>query len=240
GNLNNAGQVAFRIRFTNKAGNGGVYRYTNGTIEKIVAVGDPSPIGGTFSSLSDQKFFPSPDLPPAIGGNGAVVFKARVSGGTAASGIVMGVPGAILKLVGPGDKLPDGETVSSVHTFAVNEKGQVAFFAYGPQQVTIGVYLATPVPPTINAARLKTKRGTLQLVVDGGGFITNNSVIEINGQAVSRISYPAGFQENGGTSTRVVSQDSSLGELIPAGQTVQITVFNPMTSQRSAAFTLTR
>jgi hypothetical protein len=240
GNLNNAGQVAFRVPFKNDPGKGGIYRYTNGAIEKIVAIGDSSPIGGTFSSISDPSFFPVANLPPAITGKGAVVFKALVDGGSADSGIFMGLPGAVLKIIAPGDKLPDGETVSSVHTFAVNEKGQVAFFAYAPQKVVIGVYIASPVTPTITNVQLKTKGGVLQLRTDGTGFVTNNSIIEIDGQALSRISYPTDFQQNGGTSTRLVSKDGSLDQLIPVGRPVQITVFNSMTGQRSSPFSFSR
>ena len=66
------------------------------------------------------------------------------------------------------------------------------------------------------------------------------TVIEINGVALNALDYPADFREDGGFTTRVISLDARLDQLIAAGQTVQVTVFNSLTNLRSAPFSFTR
>lgn len=100
--------------------------------------------------------------------------------------------------------------------------------------------MATPVAPAITSIKLKRKRGTLELRVNGNAMITNDTVIEINGAPVDAIDYPSDFRVNGGFTTRVVSRDARLEQLIPAGQTVQLRVFNPLTNLRSIPFAFTR
>ncbi|MGH9823482.1 MAG: hypothetical protein ACREDR_09550, partial [Blastocatellia bacterium] len=94
--------------------------------------------------------------------------------------------------------------------------------------------------PSIASAKLKTKSGGLELVVDGTNFITNDSVIQINGTALKTTRYPVTFQQAGGTITRLVSRDPTLSQLLQAGQAVQITVVNSLTAQASAGFAFTR
>jgi hypothetical protein len=115
----------------------------------------------------------------------------------------------------------------------------VAFFAEvknGPK----GVFLASPVAPAISKIKLKRKQGGLELRVDGSGMITSDTVIEINGAALDESSYPESFRENGGTTRRTVSRDSRLEELIPAGQSVQVTLFNRLTNVRSVPVSFSR
>ena len=148
----------------------------------------------------------------------------------------------MLKVVAVGDELPSGETIREIDTFALNDLGQVAFFAYGKKgkQNPLGVYVATPAPPQIKSIKVKRKKGALELRVNGKGMITSDSVIEINGLPLVELDYPADFREDGGTITRVISHDSRLQQLIPEGQTVQVTIFNSLTNKRSAATALTR
>jgi len=65
-------------------------------------------------------------------------------------------------------------------------------------------------------------------------------VIEINGMALGGLSYPTEFQENGGTTTRVISRDPRLEQMMQSGQPVQVTVFNSLTNLRSAVVSLVR
>jgi hypothetical protein len=206
-----------------------------------MAEGDPSPIGGRFASLLDPEL--REDFPtPRINDNGAVAFKVRVTGGSASSAIFLASTKAIVKVVAVGDRLPTGEKIRQIDTFALNDFGQVAFFAYGrkDKEKPLGVFLASPAAPEITSVKLKRKKGVLELRVNGSAMITNDTVIEINGIALEQISYPADYQENGGTTTRVVSRDARLEQLIQPGQTAQVTVFNSLTNLRSARATLTR
>ncbi|HWP42935.1 MAG TPA: hypothetical protein VNO14_06860 [Blastocatellia bacterium] len=59
-------------------------------------------------------------------------------------------------------------------------------------------------------------------------------MIEVNGVALTQMSYPEQFRQNGGTTTRIVSRDSRLEEMTAGGQEVEVRVFNPLTNLRSA------
>jgi hypothetical protein len=135
----------------------------------------------------------------------------------------------MVKVVAAGDALPTGETVREVTGYALNNAGQVAFTSS-----LQGAYLATPVVPAITRVRVKEGTKGLQLQVDGTGFITNDTVIEVDGVALDAMQYPEGAREVGGTTRRVRGKDARLGELIGPGQEVQVSVVNPLTGQRSA------
>lgn len=237
GDLNNRGDVVFAVGLTGSQTDSGIFLYSADHISKIMLQGDPTPIGGRFGTLSDRTF-----TLPRVNASGTVAFKVSVLGGDAASGIFLGSTRAMVKVVAVGDQLPTGETIRVIDTFALNDLGQVAFFAYGKKDKTrpLGVYVATPVAPTISSIKLKRKKGSLQLRVNGSAMISNDTVIEINGVPVGAIDYPSDFREDGGTTTQVVSRDARLEQLIPAGQTVQVTVFNSLTNLRSTPMSLTR
>ncbi|HSB09663.1 MAG TPA: hypothetical protein VLM38_09275 [Blastocatellia bacterium] len=165
-----------------------------------------------------------------------------MTNGSASSGVFLASPRASIKVVAVGDQLPTGETIRVIDTFALNDLGQVAFFAYGKKNGTkpLGVYLATPVPPRITSIKLKQKAGGFQLRVNGTGMITNDTVVETNGIALGALDYPIDYREDGGTITRVVSRDPRLAQLLQPGQTVLVTAYNPLTNLRSAAARFTR
>ena len=241
GDLNDNGEVAFIVALTGGQADGGIFLDSSGQLSKIMAAGDRTPIGGTF-----DKFFGGsgsrPEPLPRLNNNGAVAFKAFVDNGSAPHAIFLASPKAMVKVVAAGDRLPTGETIRLLDSFALNDLGQVAFFAYKKRNKTqpLGLYVATPITPQISSIKLKRKGGRLELRVNGNAMITNDTVIEIDGVALEATSYPAEFRENGGTTTRVVSRDSRLDEMVPAGQTVQVTVYNPLTNRRTAAAAFVR
>jgi hypothetical protein len=244
GDLNNKSEVGFTVRISGgepDKNEMGVYLYSDNQIRKVMAAGDPSPVGGSFVSLLDPK--QNEDfLTPRINNNSAIAFKAYLKGGDTPSGIFLASPRAMLKVVAIGDRVPTGEEIREINTFALNDLGQVVFFAYAKkgENLPLGVYVAMPVAPSISKIKLKRKQGKLELRVNGSAMITGDTVIEINGVALDELSYPEGFRENGGTTRRTMSRDSRLDELIPVGQTVQITLFNRLTNRRSAAAAFTR
>ncbi|HXG93036.1 MAG TPA: choice-of-anchor tandem repeat NxxGxxAF-containing protein [Blastocatellia bacterium] len=239
GTLNNKGDVVFGLRLSGKP-QVGYFLYSGGQLSTIIVDGQPSPIGGKFDLLQEIE---DPGG-PRINDNGTVALMANVTGDNSTEAIFLASPKAIVKVVAVGDRLPTGEKIRNINTFALNNLGQVAFFANGDRSFfnprPLGVYLATPLAPEITSVKLKRKKGALELRVNGNAMITNDTVIEINGVALEQLSYPADFQENGGTTTRVVSRDSRLEQLIQSGSSVQVTVFNPLTNLRSGAKTFTR
>jgi hypothetical protein len=246
GMLNNNGDVAFCAFLDSPAlSDSGIFLYSGGVIRKIVVQGDSSPIGGTFATFQDASLDEMVDAGaqrPQLNSRDQVIFKAKAGPKSRTPALFMASPNAIVKIVAVGDTLPTGETIGEINSYSLNEAGQVAFVAYrrpgelGP----LGLWVASPVPPSIRKAKVKMKGGTPVLVVNGSGFITNDSVIEINGTALGMTDYPADFQENGGTTTRVVSSDPRIAELIPPGSTVQVTVLNRLTGLASTPFTLMR
>ena len=234
GDLNNTGEVVFFVGLTGGQGDRGIFLHSENRISKIAEEGDPTPIGGKFSTLGGDSF-----VPPRINEQGTVAFLSRVTDGSASSAIFLASPQAIIKVAAIGDELPTGGKIKTITSFALNDFNQVAFYAEvknGPK----GIFLATPLAPSISRIKLKRKQGRLELRVNGEAMITNDTVIEINGAALDDLSYPQDFRENGGTTRRVVSRDARLDELIPVGQTVQITLFNQLTNLRSDPISFTR
>jgi hypothetical protein len=247
GMLNNNGDVAFCADLDNPGvTDSGLFLYSGGVIRKIVAQGDPSPIGGKFATFLDvslNEMVRSGIQRPELNSSDQVVFKAKSGPKGRTPALFMASPTAILKIVAVGDVLPNGETIGEINTYSLNEIGQVAFVAYRrPGEIgPLGLWVASPVGPSIRTARLKLRNGSPALIVNGSGFITNDSVIEINGVALGNTDYPTDFQENGGTTTRIVSSDPAILDLVSPGSTVRVTVRNQLTGGLvSSAFALTR
>ena len=85
---------------------------------------------------------------------------------------------------------------------------------------------------------LAYKKGKGALIIDGANFLTNDSVIEIDGVAVPRMKYPPDYALPNGITTRVMTK-GSLGSMLPSGVEVNITVFSPSTGKRSEPVTFT-
>jgi hypothetical protein len=134
--INDAGDVLFFCDV-----NGGssrralfLYRGASGEILKVAAIGDPSPIGGTFGAVG----------PGSLNNNGQVVFLASAVG-TINSNIFMWDNGVITKVAAIGDPAPGGGTYSLLGTESagfqdgtnipvgpvpdINDSGQIAFRA---------------------------------------------------------------------------------------------------------------
>jgi hypothetical protein len=248
GDLNFAGDVAFIATLRGGRVDSGVFERSGGQTSKIVASGDRSPVGGNFASFTPvSEWQPLPAV--HVNSFGAVAFSARIHDGSTDSGIFLANSRAILKVVAIVDVVSDGKTLAGFRSpgavlaapsFAINDQGNLAFSAYDKKGSLIGVLLATPVTPEIGSVKLKGKHGVLELRVNGTGFITNDSQIQINGINVGELSYPDEFQENGGTTTRIVSRDSRLSELLVPGQPVEIKIANPLTAKLSVSSQFTR
>ena len=103
--INDAGDVLFFCDV-----NGGssrralfLYRGASGEIVKVAAIGDPSPIGGTFGAVG----------PGSLNNNGQVVFLASAVG-TINSDIFMWDNGVVTKVAAVGDPAPQGGTFSGL------------------------------------------------------------------------------------------------------------------------------
>ncbi|MFY9607099.1 MAG: S8 family serine peptidase [Blastocatellia bacterium] len=86
--------------------------------------------------------------------------------------------------------------------------------------------------------RVKLKNGGAKLVVDGARFTTGDSIIEIDGTAVTKLKYPAEFRLPNGQTTRLVTKGDISG-LMPKSVQVAIVVFTPSSGRRSEPFLFT-
>ena len=121
--INDAGDVIFFCDV-----NGGdsrralfLYQAASGQIVKVAAVGDPSPIGGTFGAVG----------PGSINNNGKVVFLASPVGDTVNSNLFMWDNGVVTKVAALGDPAPGGGTFSGlgVESFGFQDG---TFVPFGP------------------------------------------------------------------------------------------------------------
>lgn len=99
--------------------------------------------------------------------------------------------------------------------------------------------LAGDLSPAVSSAQVKKTDNGLVLVVNGSGFASGSAVIEVDGTALGSMKYPRRFTQSG-VSTRIQSGDRRIKSLVPKGGTVALTVLNPSTGTRSAAFAYTR
>ncbi len=234
--LNNRSEIVFT------AGYGGTPDYPAAVILSseeqlytIASTGAPTPIGGKFSFRSINTIDK-----PRINNNSAIAFLAPIEGGSSSSAIFLASKKAMLKVVAVGDKLPAGEKVTFLNQFALNDNGQIAFFAFGRKGKPLGVFLATPVTPESSMIEIVQNGGAVELRVTGNSFITNDTTIEINGVTLEAMSYPEEAREDGGTTRQIISRDARLEQLLTPGQTVQVKVFNSLTNRRSEAKEFTR
>ena len=127
--MNGASEITVWIAATDGFASQAIVRY--GSSANIAAVGNSSPIGGTFSTFIDAFGFPTV---PLISNAGQVVFYGAVSGGTGAGGIFMTpapAPGSPIVTLGPIEgataPLTGGGELGPTFDLAVNDSGYAVF-----------------------------------------------------------------------------------------------------------------
>ena len=153
GSINNNGKVVFLASPEGETINSNLFMWDNGVVTKIAALGDPAPGGGTFSGLGtesfgfqDGTFIPTGPVPD-INDSDQIAFRAIVSGGITGRGIVVRTGQVDEWYVKVPDPTPIGGTYLDMQAAAINNAGQIAFFAdYHPTPDTInsGWFAGTP------------------------------------------------------------------------------------------------
>jgi hypothetical protein len=134
GSLNNSGKVVFLASAVGTI-NSDIFMWDNGAITKVGAVGDPAPGGGTFSFLGTESagFQDGTNIPvgpiPDINDSDQIAFRAIVSGGITERGIVVRTGQVDEWYVKVPDPTPIGGTYFDMQAAAINNAGQIAFFA---------------------------------------------------------------------------------------------------------------
>lgn len=121
-NLNEAGDVVFIAAVAGGRAARGIFLASSGAIKKLVAEGDPTPIGGVFQGFRLGRAAPTK--------TGAALFVATVGGGRGHEGIFLASPGTVTKVVAGGDPEPTGGIFGHMDDRpSANEAGMVAFNA---------------------------------------------------------------------------------------------------------------
>jgi hypothetical protein len=135
GSINNNGKVVFLASQVGDTVNSNLFMWDNGVVTKIAALGDPAPGGGTFSGLGtesfgfqDGTFIPTGPVPD-INDSDQIAFRAIVSGGITGRGIVVRTNQIDEWYVKVPDPTPIGGTYLDMQAAAINNAGQIAFFA---------------------------------------------------------------------------------------------------------------
>jgi PEP-CTERM motif len=156
--IDGAGTVAFRA--STDAGVTGIYTATpsggSTLLSRLVAVGDPAPSGGTFTSFGE----------PSIE-NGTVAFRAHTN--TGVSGIYTATPSGgstlLSRRVAVGDAAPGGGIFTLLGDPSIDAAGTVNFFAF--TSAGTGIFTAT------SGGGLTIVAGNSTPIPDGAGNFTS-------------------------------------------------------------------
>lgn len=86
----------------------------------IAQDGNPAPGGGSFSLP-----FPDPSFGPSLNAQDQIVFSANLS--TGGEAVFLYSQGSLLRVAGPGDPTPDGESFASASFATINAAGNIVF-----------------------------------------------------------------------------------------------------------------
>ncbi len=132
--LNNRGEMAFEGGIYQGRAPSGIFVRTKSGVRRIVAVGDPSPVGGTFKDLAL----------PILDDHGDVLFWASLEGTEIPAGLFLASGEAIQKVAARGDPLPGGGQLSFIGlNYSFNGRGIAAFEAeITGMDTSHGIFLA--------------------------------------------------------------------------------------------------
>jgi hypothetical protein len=153
GSMNNDGTVVFLAAPpSTDVTRADVFRWHNGVVTKIAAVGDPAPTGGTFTRIGDEAFgyIDGTHIPvgpvPDINNSDQICFNAREDGGTGA-GVVVRTGTVSQWYLRAFDRVPGGGNYASIGAATINDRGEIAFYApfYPPTgDASAGVFAGRP------------------------------------------------------------------------------------------------
>ncbi len=151
GSINDLGVVAFVAKASVDSGPA-IFRWSNGTLQKIAKPGTPAPGGGTFTIIVGETlgFVDGTTIPvgplPDINNNGTIVFRTLASGAVS-RGLVGYSGGVFTWLVKANTATPIGGTYLDMQGASINDQGEVCFYAdvnLGGGNYSGGVFAGLP------------------------------------------------------------------------------------------------
>ncbi|MCK6447877.1 MAG: hypothetical protein L6Q99_15905 [Planctomycetes bacterium] len=141
-NVDGSGRAVFYSAVSGSARNQGIFVADGASVQAIAVgcgpgggsgafgggLGDPTPIGGTFSG-----FFAGTYFVPATNRPGDVLFLADIDNGPVNRALFLrqSASGSIVKVAAPGDASPAGGTLAAVGPGSIDDAGNVVFLALG-------------------------------------------------------------------------------------------------------------
>jgi hypothetical protein len=171
-------------------------------------------------------------------GSGANNFYTAKFGGTSGAGAMVAGAAALLQSIVKQRGLPPLTSQQMRRLFATTGTPQAGNLnkPIGPRpdlRAAIAGLEATGQDPKITLAKYKPGAG--KFLIEGENFTVGDSVIEINGVAVTKMKYPAEYVLPNGNTTLIMAK-GDLSASLPTGVDVAITVFTPSTGRRSTIF----
>jgi subtilisin family serine protease len=168
-------------------------------------------------------------------------YTAKFGGTSGASAMVAGAA-AVLQSIVKQRGLPPLTSAQMRRLFASTGTPQAGNLnkLIGPRpdlRAAIAELEATGQDPKITFAKYKAGAG--KFIIEGENFTAGDSVIEINGVAVTKMKYPSEYVLPNGNTTLIMAK-GDLSASLPSGVDVGITVFTPGTGRRSAVFNYKR
>jgi hypothetical protein len=220
---NSTGDVVFWATVTGGSASEAIFfKPSGGSITKLVAVGDASPIGGSFTGLGPA---------PHMNGSGDVVFWGEVDGTTEG---IFRWSGTVSKIAAVGDATPVGGTYgafsapSSMAAPVLNDGGDIVFWGTvsGVPGVTEVISLYSAATATLSKVVAVGDStpvgvgGTFSTFVTTSGFptvpvVTNNLQVSFWSVIVGGTSSQGAFLASGGSITKI----AAAGDATPLGGT---------------------
>ncbi|MFQ5803094.1 MAG: choice-of-anchor tandem repeat NxxGxxAF-containing protein [Candidatus Methylomirabilales bacterium] len=132
--INSQGKMAFEGRVHGGKAPSGIFVGSKSGVRKVAAVGDSSPVGGTFKNLAL----------PLLNDQGDVLFWALLEGAKVPAALFLSSHGIIKKMAARGDPLPGGGRLSFIGlSYSFNGSGMAAFeAAISGVEASEGIFLA--------------------------------------------------------------------------------------------------
>jgi hypothetical protein len=138
--IDDTGSVAFIALLKGAPVSSALFVAEENRLRKVVALGDPAPAGGVFSSFG---------LWPSLASSGTVAFTASVDPGPPPTAVYVSAPVGLMKVAGIGDPMPGGSKLDSFGLYPTVTMGPGGHVTFASTPTATGeggeaIYIADP------------------------------------------------------------------------------------------------
>ena len=226
-----SGKVVFVAAVAGGKASKAIFLVSQGAIRKVVALGDPTPIGGTFDDIDER---------PSVNDDETVVLTASIKGGPSSGGVFLFAKGALTKLVAEGDPAPiGGKFARSYSRPTINARGAAVVSASidgGP--APHGVFLAVggALTPVVRSGDPAPATGGARFVRFQDADLNERDEIPFRAQLEGGAAAEGFFVASQGRIVKVVAS----GDSLPSGEKLDAPAGRPSANGRGAVAFLAR